>query len=211
MNKDMRSDAEVAETGSGDHLEPGSGSVARNRDAMKGKATDSGYKVSILQSLRRITRAVGIYSRKLAANYQVTGPQLVCLISICDGEPATASTIARKVHLSASTVVGILTRLEEKGLIVRHRSELDRRQVNIIPTERGKELARNAPSPLQDKLSQALDGLNELEQATIALSLSRIVALMEAPHYDAAPILHSSDKLDDEFDLKDTLTGEEIY
>ena len=38
-------------------------------------------------------------------------------------------------------------------------------------------------------LANALSDLPELEQATIALSLERIVALMEAPEVDAAPIL----------------------
>jgi len=204
-------DAGGADTGSDDHSNAAHSSANGSRNHLDTQAADSSYKVPILQSLRRIIRAVSIYSRKLASSYEVTGPQLVCLIAICDGEPATASMVARKVHLSPSTVVGILTRLEEKGLIIRHRSERDRRQVNIIPTEKGQELARNAPSPLQEKLAHALDELNELEQATIALSLARIVELMEAPEHDAAPILHPSDQLDDEFEMKDLVVDEETY
>lgn len=94
-------------------------------------------------------------------------------------------------YLSASTVVGILDRLEKKGFIRRLRDSNDRRVVNVSATEKGQKLAYNAPSPLQDGLANALNRLSELEQATIALSLKRIVDLMEAGHLEAAPILET--------------------
>ncbi len=52
-------------------------------------------------------------------------------------------------------------------------------------------MTRQVPSPLQRTLADALNALPELEQATIALSLERIVALMEAQEIDAAPILET--------------------
>ena len=103
--------------------------------------------------------------------------------------PVTATAIGREVHLSPSTVVGILDRLEEKGLVARRRSQEDRRLVQVTATAAGAELARQAPSPLQQTLANALKSWPELEQATIALSLERVVALMEAPPLDYAPIL----------------------
>jgi hypothetical protein len=42
---------------------------------------------------------------------------------------------------------------------------------------------------LQQTLANALNALPELEQATIALALERVVTLMEAPALDYAPIL----------------------
>ena len=96
------------------------------------------------------------------------------------------------MHLSPSTVVGILARLEGKDLIIRHRNEHDRRRVNVTLSDKGRELMHHAPSPLQDTLAQALDELNELEQATIALSLKRIVELMELPEFDSSTILDTS-------------------
>ena len=59
-------------------------------------------------------------------------------------------------------------------------------------TAAGAELARRAPSPLQQTLANALNELPELEQATIALSLERVVQLMEAPEVDASPILETA-------------------
>jgi DNA-binding MarR family transcriptional regulator len=137
--------------------------------------------VEILQSIRRIIRSVEMYSKKLSSSYKITGPQLICLLTIGEQQPITASRIAKQVHLSPSTVVGVLDRLEEKGLIVRERSKKDRRRIHINLTDKGDELARCAPSPLQDKLAQALKGLSHLEQSTIALAIEKIAFLMEDP------------------------------
>jgi DNA-binding MarR family transcriptional regulator len=137
------------------------------------------HDVEILQSIRRIIRSVEMYSKKLSSCYKITGPQLVCLLTIGEHQPITASKIAKQVHLSPSTVVGVLDRLEEKDLIVRERDHKDRRKVHINLTDKGGELASGAPSPLQDKLAQALKGLSPLEQSTIALALQKIAFLME--------------------------------
>lgn len=147
------------------------------------------YDVRVLRALRRIIHSVDLYSKQLATTARVTAPQLVCLMHVVNNGPVSATAIGREVHLSPSTVVGILDRLEEKGLVERQRSREDRRIVRVTATRDGVELAQKAPSPLQQTLANSLNELPELEQATLALSLERIVALMEAPEIDAAPIL----------------------
>lgn len=149
------------------------------------------YELQILISLRRIIRAVDQYSRKLRTEHNITGPQLICLLHIVNEQPHTISEISQSVCLSASTVVGIIDRLEEKGLVCRERSNLDRRQVKVTATEQGKAVAELAPSPLQDRFAKNLKNQTELEQATIALSLEKVVDMMEAKDIEAAPILES--------------------
>jgi len=138
------------------------------------------YDLRILRALRRITRAVALHSRQLSVCNHITGPQLVCLRTIIDKGPMTATVISREVHVSASTVVGILDRLEDKGLIVRERGRADRRIVFVSATPAGRQVAQDTPSPLQQKLAESLQALPELEQATITLSLERVVDLIEA-------------------------------
>jgi len=157
--------------------------------AANGAAAPVRYDLRILRALRRIIHSVDLYSKQLAATNQITAPQLICLLHVVNNGPVSATAIGREVHLSPSTVVGILDRLEEKGLVGRHRSHEDRRIVRVTATRDGVELSRRAPSPLQQALANSLAELPELEQATIALSLERIVGLMEAPEVDAAPIL----------------------
>jgi len=153
--------------------------------------SDARYDLLTLQALRRIIRAVDLHSRKLSAQLNITGPQLVCLLSIEEHEPITPSGIARHVHLSPSTVIGILDRLSAKGLIQRERDLQDRRLVQVSLTGHGKELVRNAPSPLQDTLAEAMNELPMSEQARIVESLERVVAMMQVRELDAAPILET--------------------
>lgn len=155
------------------------------------------YDLKILQALRRIIRAVEIHSKRLSQTYQLTTPQLVCLNEIHTHGPLTSRQLAQNVYLSPSTVVGIVDRLEGKSLIKRERSQVDRRQVELSVTEEGTEMIKSAPSPLQDKLAEALTDLSDLEQSTIYLSLERIVELMEARDIDASPVLDTLNELKD--------------
>ena len=146
---------------------------------MNDTVVDPHYDLRILRALRRITRSIALHSRQLAACSHITAPQLICLRAVISLGPLTATAISREIHASPSTVVGILDRLEDKGLVRRERSREDRRIVFVTATEAGIALAKDTPSPLQKKLADALKALPELEQATITLSLERIVDLME--------------------------------
>ena len=152
---------------------------------------NSRYDLRVLRSLRQVIQSVDLYSRKLASRHRITAPQLVCLLAIRTLEPVSVKGVAAELHLSPSTVVGILDRLEAKGLVERRRGRKDRRLVQITLTEAGRRTAEAAPSPLQDTLADAMASLPEPEQARIAESLERIVELMQARHVDAAPILQA--------------------
>jgi DNA-binding MarR family transcriptional regulator len=147
------------------------------------------YDRRVLRSLRRIIRAIDLYSRELKAACGLTVPQLVCLSAIVREKQITAAALALQVHLSPSTLVGILDRLEKNRLLQRVRSVEDRRRVIIMATEVGKDAVLNAPSPLQENLAVGLGNLLPDEQATIAQSLDKIVELVEAHEITVAPLL----------------------
>jgi len=147
------------------------------------------YDDSILRSLRRITRAIDLHSRKLAREYKLTGPQLVCLLQLSQHGRMTPSKLAAEVALSNATVSGILDRLEVRSLVVRERSTTDKRRVNVRLTDAGHQLVSDAPTPLQRRFSRRLAALPQAEQDAIDATLQRIVEMMEAEELDAAPML----------------------
>jgi DNA-binding MarR family transcriptional regulator len=149
------------------------------------------YELRILQSLRQIIRAIEIHSHKLVQDYQITGPQLNCLLALQEHESLTPTALAHIVYLSPSTIVGIVDRLEEKGLVDRSRSSKDRRQVLITITAAGRELTKSAPSPLQETLVERLRALPETEQVTIIRALEKVADLMDARRIDAGPVLET--------------------
>ena len=153
------------------------------------KETTIDCEYRILCALRRIIRSVDIYSRKLNTELGLTTPQLLCLHALVQSEKCTLSDIAKSVNLGASTVNGIVDRLESKKLVVRNRSTHDRRKVYVVLTEEGQKVTEKAPSLLQDKLSNSLSELSTLEQLTITQALERVVELMEVEELKASPNL----------------------
>ncbi len=167
------------------------GAAGRNGEAVAPTAAGAGFDLMVLRSMRRIIRCVDMYSKQLEMHSHVTAPQLICLLAIVERVSISAGLLAKEVHLSPSTIVGILDRLEEKGFVARSRGIEDRRIVHVRATDRGVALANSAPSPLQQRLADGLKRLPVDEQARIAEALERVVELMEAQHIDSAPILET--------------------
>ena len=142
------------------------------------------YGLRIFRSLRKIIRAVDIHSRKLLSDLKITAPQMICLYTISRPQELTQSQLAAEVDLGASTITGIVDRLEAKGYLRRDRSTVDRRKVVLRITDTGRKVARLAPALLQDRLANSLRQLPETEQAGIASSLERVVEMMRAAQLD---------------------------
>lgn len=143
----------------------------------------------IINAIRQIIRAVDVDSRRLAAEHQVTGPQLLSLIAVVEDAPVTVTDIAEKVHVSPSTLVGVLDRLEGKGFVERHRDSEDRRLVYVTPTQAGRSLVSKTPYPLQYSLGRKLKQLPKRERERLAASVEHLVDLMGARDLDAGPVL----------------------
>ncbi len=154
--------------------------VKEMNEFTKNNLLESDYGRRILFALRRIIRSVDVHSRLVASEYGITGPQLACLLAIVEKESITATEIADRISLSASTIIGVLDRLESKELLQRQRDKKDRRLVHVIPTEKGKVLAAKMPYPLKRPLNTALSKMSENEQQRMAEALESLVQYMGA-------------------------------
>jgi DNA-binding MarR family transcriptional regulator len=107
---------------------------------------------------------------------------LLCLTAVgADHESATTTGIAKRVHLSPSTVVGVLDRLEAKGLVERRRGRRDRRVVHVSATDAGRALVAEASHPLRDALAKALGQMTERTQEQTTICIERLVDLLWPP------------------------------
>ena len=164
------------------------------------------YDLLILRSLRRIMRAVDVQSHRLSAEYAITGPQVVCLQAVSEDGPLVTSALAKLVHLGNSTVVGIVDRLEQKGLVARERSTVDRRVVLVHATPAGRDLLARVPSPLQARLAAGLARLPEKKQRALAAATNAICELLEVPDFGAAPLLETR-SIDESLSSPPTIEG----
>lgn len=143
----------------------------------------------VLTALRRVMRAADIHSRHLTKIAGLTAPQLVLLKAIEATSGSTIGVLARKISLSQATVTNIIVRLESRGLLVRQRSETDKRYVYLYLTDNGKKALARAPTPLQESFGIRFLQLKEWEQTMILSSLQRLAELMDAEEIEVSPIL----------------------
>jgi DNA-binding MarR family transcriptional regulator len=145
----------------------------------------------ILIALRRVTRAVDRYSRLLAQQHGLTGPQALIMKQVLRDEGLGMGELARRISLSQATVTDVVKRLEARGLLQRQRDSDDRRRVGLRLTPAGRQLL-NTPLPLlQEHFVAQLNELQAWEQSQLLSSLQRIAQMMNAEDIDAAPVLAS--------------------
>jgi DNA-binding MarR family transcriptional regulator/ribosomal protein S18 acetylase RimI-like enzyme len=149
------------------------------------------YLFRLLQSLRQSIRAIDLHSNQLANDHKITSPQLICLNEVQGHPKISISEVSRLVHLSPSTVIGILDRLEDKNLIRKIKDDADKREIYIAITQKGTALLADMPAPFQEEFSAAFSALPSEQQHTIVQSFEQVVDLMKASNIDAAPMLET--------------------
>ena len=143
----------------------------------------------VLVSLRRVIRATDLHSKHLAKTTGLTAPQILLLQTIRDKGEVTIGELANQISLSQATVTTILDRLEKRELVYRERSKEDKRKVHAYLTDKGVDVLKEAPIPLQEQFARQFDDLQEWEQTMIISSLQRVAQMMDAQHIDASPVL----------------------
>lgn len=143
----------------------------------------------LLISLRRVIRAIDIHSRQLNKHSGLTGPQLMVMQKIAQLDAPLAKTVAEEITLSPATVTTIIDRLEGRGLVIRLRSETDKRKVHLYLSDAGRTLLQDSPKPLQEHFIKRYQNLEEWEQSQLLSAVERIATMMDADKIDAAPML----------------------
>ncbi len=151
---------------------------------------DSQHPAMILRRLRRITKAINTHSHGLWIQWRITEPQWGCLKILAEKSPLSAAALSREAIVSQSSLVGILDRLERGGLVRRERGTRDRRETILHLTDRGREVARTTPEPLQSSIDNALKVIPPEERTALIRSLDWIAetleqTLVKSPHKDA--------------------------
>ena len=133
----------------------------------------------IVFSIRKLMQAGELYTKELSKKYQISTPQLYCLLSLYENGPLPPSQIAKHIMVKSSTVTGIVDRLEQKGLVLRVRNSPDRRVITIELTDGGRKLAEHAPPPIQRKIVDGLERLSEAEMTQILEGLRMLTDMVD--------------------------------
>jgi DNA-binding MarR family transcriptional regulator len=134
--------------------------------------------MGIAKMLRELTRVYNENSSKRIKDTGITPPQLMALYQIYK-EPKTIGQIVDALHLSYSTVSGIVDRLERDGWLERVRDKQDRRVTWISKTEKLQARAEENHLFHEAFYSEFLRELPEEELRMIKRSVELITSYME--------------------------------
>lgn len=140
---------------------------------------------AVMQNLRRMVKALQIYAASVEREYGITGPQLWALWELGRSGPLNLKELAGRMYLGGSTVVGVLDRLEARGLAERLQDPGDRRRVSIRLTAAGAKLLATAPHPAHGQLLHALQGMSATLVGELREATDRLVHAMEADDLEA--------------------------
>lgn len=110
------------------------------------------------------------------ARHGLTDAQWGPLFLIAAGRGCTAAALAQELLVNAGAMTRTLDRLEKKGLLLRRRSEEDRRVVMLELTPEGARAAARIPAVLASVYNAHLAGFSEEEFAALKSMLARMVA-----------------------------------
>lgn len=112
-----------------------------------------------------LSREITAMYRPLLDELGLTYPQYLVLLVLWEEEHQTVNQLGEKLRLDSGTLTPLLKRLEQKGIVIRNRSTVDERVVNVSLTKEGESLKSKAvciPEQLADSLTITIDELVQL-------------------------------------------------
>jgi DNA-binding MarR family transcriptional regulator len=138
---------------------------------------------AVLDSIRRIVRALRESSRKTERSIGLGAAQLFVLQRLAGAPPLSINELADRTLTHQSSVSVVVSRLVRGGLVARTRAVADGRRVAITLTPVGRALLERAPSAAQDRLIGALGLLGGAARKDLARHLGRLVDAMALPRH----------------------------
>jgi DNA-binding MarR family transcriptional regulator len=140
----------------------------------------------IAMLLRRSVKRLSRRLRGERAPHGVSSSKLNVLGHLLRAGPMTATDLAALEHVQPQSLTRILLGLEERGLIEREKAEIDRRQVRIEISQRGRDLLAQDSRRQDVWLTQAMaETLTEAERDILAVAARLIDRLSEIPAHRA--------------------------
>lgn len=112
----------------------------------------------------KLGHAVTNYRNEKMEEIDLTAPQSDALIATLKEPGITASQVKNNLQLSQSTVAGIISRLENKGLITKTVDRKDGRKAILKPTSQGLKMEDELKKIALDTQNKLVQGMSESEQ-----------------------------------------------
>jgi DNA-binding MarR family transcriptional regulator len=124
----------------------------------------------VLDAIRKIVQALRRSSRQAEQSHGLSGAQLFVLRQLAERDTAiTLGEVAAATLTHPSSVSVVVSRLVQRGLVLRHPSTVDARRVEVRLSAKGRDfLERKAPVTAQERLADAVARMPTESRALLA-------------------------------------------
>jgi DNA-binding MarR family transcriptional regulator len=115
----------------------------------------------------------------LFEDQELTFSQWTTLVALHDGRITTAGDLAHNICHDAGSLTRLIDEMVKRGLVIRSRSETDRRVVTLTLTPRGSDLVEALAPKVMNFWNDLLAGFSHAEIDTLIDLLTRLVLVAE--------------------------------
>ena len=130
--------------------------------------------------MRKVMSSIRTQADAQLASHDLTYAQWLPLFKLSLRDTCTVASLARDLETDPASMTRSLDRMEAKGLVLRERSTVDRRVVQLKLTPEGQRIAALVPPVLADVLNGHLSDFNHDEWQLLLSMLRRMLANGEA-------------------------------
>jgi DNA-binding MarR family transcriptional regulator len=130
--------------------------------------------LGLVDALAQLSFAVQGALGRIAAAYDLSIVQARLLGILRDRRP-TIKELAALLQLDKSSVTGLVDRAEERRLVRRIASTIDRRSVKVSLTASGRKLIDEAAAAFEAEIEALVDDLSPTERTRFSAAASRVV------------------------------------
>jgi DNA-binding MarR family transcriptional regulator len=141
----------------------------------------------VLDSLRRIVRALRTTAHTVERDLGISGAQLFVLRELAEEPGISIRRLSERTLTDPSSVSVVVARLVERRFVTRHQDPADARRGVLSLTPRGERLLKRAPEPFQVRLVRALRALPRRSLRRLNADLAAVVRRVGA-RVGAAPM-----------------------
>jgi DNA-binding MarR family transcriptional regulator len=133
--------------------------------------------VRVMESLRRVVRALSTSLRGSARADGITGAQLFVLRQIAAAPGLSMNELAARTLARQSTVSEVVSKLTQRGFVMRGMHATDGRQAVLTLTVSGRRAIAGVGATMQERLADGLAKLSPSQRSTLADALETWLAV----------------------------------
>lgn len=146
----------------------------------------------VLDSLRRLVRAIRVSAHSVEHELQIGGAQLFVLRELAAEPGCSIRRLSARTLTDPSSVSVVVARLVKRGLISCRQDSTDARRTELSLTARGEWLLARAGEPFQVRLVRTLQALPRARLRRLAADLATVVR--EVGAHEGAALMFFDDE-----------------